>query len=129
MPSGGRRFGKDRGTRQAAEPVPPPPNGLSSGQREAWLELAPQIEAAGTYNAARFTAFRLAVRALALVYESGTDVTPATLRGLIETASKMISRFGIDPVGVAQADAAPAAPKADELDEFDRPRARIRAAR
>lgn len=123
MPSGGRRFGapRDRGAGHPAATRPPrPPAGLSPVQREAWTELARQVAQARTYDPTRYSAFRLAALALANVYGAPADLKATSLRSLIETASKLISRFGLDPIGVAQADAAPVEPEPDDLDEFDR---------
>jgi hypothetical protein len=117
MPRGGRRFGRDAPTFEPTRP-PRPPKSLSDVEREAWLELAGQVTKARTYNSTRLTAFRLAVKGLAAVYAAPPDLKATTMRGLLECASKLIGRFGLDAVTVLQADAAPAPQQPDELDEF-----------
>ena len=102
----------DRHGKKAAPAAPPgkpprPPADVEGVEREAWLEVARQVAAAGTYTAAHYSAFRLAVRALAAVYGAPPDLKASTLRGLLETASKLLARFGLDPVATAQVDAPP----------------------
>jgi hypothetical protein len=117
----GRAGPRHRDGARALEPTRPPrpPRGLSDVERSTWLELAAQVEAARTYNPTRYSAFRLAVKALAMVYDAPADLKPTSMRGLIEAASKMLSRFGLDPVGVLQAERAPAPPTRDEHSGFE----------
>lgn len=115
MPRGGRRFGQHPARRRGgavtfkATRPPKPPRGVTGAERQAWVELAAQVWKARTYDPTRFSAFRLTAKALAAVYGASSDLKATSMRSLIETASRMISRFGLDPIGVQQADAAPAA--------------------
>jgi len=63
-----------------------------------------QIKKARTYNATRYTAFRLAVKALAAVDAAPPDTPLATLKSALEVASKLVGKFGLDPVSVLQAE-------------------------
>lgn len=136
MPRGGRRHGKsaeqhrregtfrpDRHGRDKAparKPTRPPrpPEGLPDVERDAWLELAGQVARARTYDATRYSAFRLMVKSLALVNAAPLDLKPTSMRGLIESASKMLARFGLDPVGVLQADVPAAPDEGNEVADF-----------
>jgi len=135
---GDRHGGGDAISPEAA-PVPPPPEGLSDTERSTWIEVAEAVDELGTFARPFLPAFRLTVRALARVYDAPADLKPSTMRGLLENASKMLGRFGLDPVSVAQCNAAEMPeedePGADPMDEFgpdpETPfarRARIRSA-
>lgn len=120
MPKGGRRHAKTiaehqlqgtvRKNRHAAgagasakrSRPPRPPADLPDVERDAWREVARQVQARGTYTPAHYSAFRLAVKALAAVYAAPVDLKATSMRGLIESASKMLGRFGLDPVATAQ---------------------------
>lgn len=123
MPRGGRRHAKSaarlraegtfRADRHAGRgeiprlppsSAPRPPKGLALAEREAWLELAAQVEALGTYDPSRFSAFRLTVKALALVYAAPPKLKATSMRGLISNASAMVARFGLDPVAIKAVD-------------------------
>lgn len=125
MPSGGRRFGREGSPAIAACAPPRPPKGLEGVELEAWREVARQVKALGTYSPAAFSAFRLAVIALADVYRAPLDMKPSTKRSLLECASRLIGRFGLDPVARSQI-VLPEPPKKkkfgrlleDEFDEF-----------
>lgn len=127
MPRGGRRFGATGSPAIATCAPPRPPKGLEAVELEAWREVARQIRALGTYSPAAYSAFRLAVIALADVYRAPPDLKATTKRSLLECASKLIGRFGLDPVSRAQV-VLPAPPQkgskyahlieGDELDEF-----------
>lgn len=101
-----------------AAKVPPPPKRLRGAEREAWLEVARQVEAAGTYTEAHFSAFRLAVKALAAVYAAPSTTKATTLRGLIDTASRLIGRFALDPVSRGQVAPPPAPSSSGPGDRF-----------
>jgi hypothetical protein len=110
------RHGKaERGSRgpdvDAPKPKPArpprPPKSLAGVEREAWLELSREVEIRGTYTAADLSAFRLAALALASAYAAGPEVKASTRRGLYECASKLLGRFGLDPISRAQVDAPP----------------------
>jgi hypothetical protein len=140
MPRGGRRhrksnaehflsgtFRRDRHATGDVPPAlspmapPPPPEGLSAAEREAWVELAAEVRAAQTYNASRLSAFRLAVKALALAYDPPPTAKPATVRGLLENASKLIGRFGLDAISTLQVEAPPRDPERDGLGDDGTP--------
>lgn len=125
MPKGGRRHRKSNAEHRAqgtlrkdrhggtdvlevpkARP-PPPPRGLDEVERQAWNEVARQVEAAGTYTAADFSIFRLAVKALAAVDAAPPLLKASTRRGLFETAAKLLARLGCDPISRQQIDAPP----------------------
>ncbi len=123
MGSGGRRFGRGAarhsdGGEPKATKVPMPPEGLPEAERRAWLELRTQITRARTYNASRYTAFRLAVKALAAVDNAPADTPLSTLKSALEVASKLVGKFGLDPVSVLQAERAPEPKKRDEFSEY-----------
>ncbi len=123
MPRGGRRHRKSNAEHRAtgtyradrhgggdvlkpkAARPPSPPANLSQVEREAWREVARQVASAGTYASSHYSAFRLAVKALAAVYAAPPTLKAATLRGLLETASRLLARFGLDPIAIAQVDA------------------------
>ncbi len=126
MGSGGRRFGqgpahhRDGVQPPKATKPPAPPEGLPEAERRAWDELRAQIAKARTYNATRYTAFRLAVKALAAVDAAPPDTPLATLKSALEVASKLVGKFGLDPVSVLQAERGPA-PKTKaerEIEEY-----------
>ncbi len=96
---------------------PPPPKNLDPAEREAWIEVAQQLSASRTYTRANYSAFRLAVKSLASVYAAPPDLKPATLRGLLECASKLLGRLGLDPV-TAQTIDLPPPPRDEEDDEL-----------
>ena len=51
--------------------VPPPPDkGLTTVEREVWLELAPQVSARKVYDPTLFTSFRLLVQSVAVLIVS-----------------------------------------------------------
>ena len=150
MPRGGRRhrksntdhlrsgtFRRDRHAHgdvpslPAATP-PSPPRGLDATEREVWLEVRREVMALGTFTAADLSAFKLCVRALTLAYAAGPDVKPTTRKALIESAARMLARFGCDPVSRQQADAAEQPreeSKPDPLAEFRQRGARASGAR
>lgn len=142
MPRGGRRFGKsaaehklagtfrrDRHTGRdspslpPARPPPPPPH-LTAAEREAWAEVRREVVALGTYTRADLSAFKLAVRGLALVYSAPADMKATSLRSLLLAASQLLARFGCDPVARRQVTVAVPAPEPtgeDTLAEFEAP--------
>jgi hypothetical protein len=121
---GGRRFGqrpaqhRDGAPSRKATRPPAPPETVTGVEREAWLELRAQVAKARTYDPTRYSAFRLAVKALALVYAAPADMKPTSLRSLIESASRMLARFGLDSIAVLQAERAPEPKKRDEFSEY-----------
>lgn len=125
MARGGRRFGSgaarhpDGEAPSKATRPPQPPEGLPEAEHQAWVELRSQIARARTYNPSRYTAFRLAVKALAAVDTAPANASLASFKGLLEVASKLVGRFGLDPISCLQAERAPAPRKRDEMDEFE----------
>jgi hypothetical protein len=123
MPRGGRRHAvplERRAVRlQPAEP-PRPPKGLDPVERAAWLEVAAQVRAARTYTEANLSAFKLSVKALAAVYAAPADLKPTTLRGLLECASRLLGRLGLDPIAGQTIDVPPPPPdpEDDRLAEY-----------
>jgi hypothetical protein len=99
---------------------PSPPNDLAPVERGAWLEVRGEVIALGTYTRADFSAFRLAVKALTLVYECGPEVKATSRRALIANASAMLGRFGADPVSRRTVDVPkPPTARDDELTELE----------
>ncbi len=121
MPRGGRRFGRSERPKLSACSPPAPPGALSASERAAWRELAAQVLVARTYNQARYTAFKLMVRAVAAVDAAPRGLKPQSRRLLVESAAKMLARFGLDATSAPQADAVPLPPAPGPLDEFDGP--------
>lgn len=129
MPKGGRRHRKSNAQHKAqgtlrkdrhgrgdvvqppkAKP-PRPPRGLGDVERRAWREVARQVEAVGTYAASDFSIFRLAVKALAAVDAAPVDLKASTLKGLLETAAKLLARLGCDPIARQQVDVPKTSPE------------------
>lgn len=77
--------------------VPAPPKSLTKEQREVWLELAPQVEALGTYSPSYYTAYRLMVQSVAeALHPDPRDPATARVR-LAQVAAGHLQRFGLDP--------------------------------
>ena len=101
--------------------VPPrPPRHLPDAERAVWRELARQVgpEGVGTYSPAFFSAFRLTVRTLALVDAAGPDTPPTALSRLVQAASGMLGRLGLDPASVGRVSRPPKTKAWSPMDEF-----------
>jgi 2-methylisocitrate lyase-like PEP mutase family enzyme len=87
--------------------------------QRAWNVLRPQITIARTYTPAYFTALCLASRAVAAVDGAPADTPIATLKSALELASKLVAKFGLDPVSVLMAERAPPAPRRTGFEDVD----------
>ena len=99
---------------------PRPPRHLPEAERRVWRELARQVgpDGVGTYSPAFFSAFRLTVKTLALVDAAGLDTPPTALARLVQAASGMLGRLGLDPASVGKVATAPKKKEWSHLDEF-----------
>jgi hypothetical protein len=82
--------------------------------------VARQLRATRTYTVGNYSAFRLAVKGLAAVYAAPVDLKPTTLRGLLECASRLLGRLGLDPITAQTIDVPPPPPDPEDerLAEF-----------
>lgn len=99
------------GTRPEVIPVPPPPEGLTEGQRSAWVELATALDLVRVFTLADLPAFRLmvehraeltAARSGELSDGVGPDGSPlpvrmATIVQLSKACANLMVMFGMTP--------------------------------
>lgn len=88
------------GVPEAPEPhvVPAPPEkGLTTYERETWLELAPQVTAREIYDPSLYTAFRLLVVSVAEALSLGEDAPETARARAIQSAQAAMGRWGLSP--------------------------------
>lgn len=77
--------------------VPPPPEGMSTEERETWLELAPQVSARGVYDPTLYTAFRMLVRAVSYALNLPADAPDTAEARAVQAAQAAMGRWGLSP--------------------------------
>jgi hypothetical protein len=100
--------------------VPAPPADLTREQLRAWSELAPQVGPDGlrTYTASSFTAFRLLVKVIAMADNIPPDMPASAAVRLLQVASSLLGRFGLDPISAERVESAPRDDADDPAAEF-----------
>ncbi|BDG04992.1 hypothetical protein [Anaeromyxobacter oryzae] len=110
----------------AASRVPPPPTGESAAFKRNWRELARQVDALSVFTETDYTAFRLLVRAVTLIDDLPPLAPPSAVARLVQNASGMLSRFGLDPASRGRVESVkPATGALDPDDEFAEPGLRV----
>ncbi len=80
----------------AASAVPKPPRTVKGAERRAWIELADQVERAGTYNATTHTSFRMMVKtAAALESMDPAKMRPTAYAQLQRAMRGWLASFGL----------------------------------
>lgn len=99
---------------------PPPPRGLPARERAIWRQLAEAVgpEGTGVYSPAFFWSFRLTVKTLFLVDAAGPGDPPTATARLVQAASGMLARLGLDPGSVGRVSPAPKKKEPSAMDEF-----------
>ena len=105
----------------AAGRPPPPPKAWSAREKEIWRQLAKAVGPSGTgvYSASFYWSFWLTVKTLILVDAAAPGDPPTATARLVQAASSMLSRLGLDPGSVGRVERAPQKREPSDLDEFD----------
>ncbi len=104
--------GRPRSTQLPTLPrvaIPEPPDHFTDVEKAVWKRLAHEVELAGTYDAACYTAFRSLVRRVAA--EEALDLSPGAIdtpaSRIIALADTARSYFGLQPAARKKVAGAP----------------------
>lgn len=83
--------------RQPTDVPPPPDTGLTTVEREVWLELAPQVSARKVYDPTLYTSFRLLVTSVAFARSLTEDAPDTAVARALQSAMASMGRWGLSP--------------------------------